>query len=818
MMINELPQTYEGIAETFFENPDDRTQFRKVMLSNMKESTGIDPDITNETIADTMNEERDNDLYQGTEKGLMINPSDAETRKNMLSNMEIIGKLSRVYPDTAVEELFSDDYLSRNIATDDTFLINATNTNLDYPVYISRWNMFATRLLDRLNQDDPSLWSIAKRVGTPMLLGAIETVGKKAAGKTFLAHGLTAAYDVTQLGDSIYNTQKRFNARLDEVFHNKNLNAEQYVQEIDKILDDVQQVPEEYRYEVYKSLWEGPDIYADAGLSFSGFGVTGIMHGLSSLKSNIIQHLPSFSSQNVKSLVLNDQLGQKIIDLATNASNEEKAIEKVTAKVTANQPKDAPESEIAVAKGVAVNEDSDKNLRLNSNKDGGFFNWLRSLEIKPSKDLSDQRGEIRFEEPEQSYYIDHGKGINNEPLTSEEADKLIKKLQSNAVVEYDKNYTSKELPDYVAFSSASIKPWGPDDEGVIRPYLSEETARTGAGGMSFHYGIYASTVGGTELSRKHYLPYVHQTAAEENAFKSFMTDGVINKMTEETFKHTDTMDFEAVLRAQKDLKKVFSKPEEYDIPVYITQIKKKLKEAESNYDKTYYSEMITGLKEISKFDRKEITAYLNTFTGKNPIKYPYKYLFDDTATEPYVSIPRPEDFKEIPLENQNKYKEVNEKFNKWKQNIKEAVKEKYPEEFGSMNPSERLSRDDWEVILETYVKDVLNIKEDPEYWLRAELNKMGFSAWIHIHHDGAMNIVTINDKDFSEVTKLENNPKVVKKYLQVGGNNGVVKVSAGDGVGYYVRELHGVKGAKPMIIENEKVIDFGDYKEYNPKK
>ena len=39
MMINELPQTYEGIAETFFENPDDRSQFRKVMLNNMKDGS-----------------------------------------------------------------------------------------------------------------------------------------------------------------------------------------------------------------------------------------------------------------------------------------------------------------------------------------------------------------------------------------------------------------------------------------------------------------------------------------------------------------------------------------------------------------------------------------------------------------------------------------------------------------------------------------------------------------------------------------------------------------------------------------------------------
>lgn len=496
MMINELPQTYEGIAETFFENPDDRSQFRKVMLNNMKESTGVDPDITNEAIAETLNEDRDEDLYQGIEKGLMINPSDPETRKNMLSNMEVIGKLSRVYPNTAIEELFSEDYLSRKIATDDVFLINATNTNTDYPVYITRWNLFATRLLDRLNQDDPSLWSIAKRAVTPMLLGAIESVGKKAVGKTFLAHGLTAAYDVSQLGNSIYNTQRDFNKRLRDIMDNKNLDSEQYVQEIEGLLDDVQKVPEEYRYEIYNSLWRGPDLYADSGLSFTSFGFTGIVHGMSSLKANITRYLPSFSSQNVKHLVLNDELGQKIVDLATNSSNEEKAIEKVTAKVTENQPKDAPESEVAVAKGIAINEDTDKNLRLNSNKDGGFFDILaRALSSIGGK--SDQRGEIRLTRPEQVVVTRVGKGVDNEPMNWEEVQDWLKREQgpSAGVFRYDQTaphsieFDPDNAKSYIQIQTASPDAWSTDPN--VPGIFDYEGHHPGENSQAFGGGGYA---------------------------------------------------------------------------------------------------------------------------------------------------------------------------------------------------------------------------------------------------------------------------------------------------------------------------------------
>lgn len=733
MMINELPQTYEGIAETFFENPDDRSQFRKVMLNNMKESTGVDPDITNEAIAETLNEDRDKDLYQGIEKGLMINPSDPETRKNMLSNMEVIGKLSRVYPNTAIEELFSEDYLSRKIATDDVFLINATNTNTDYPVYITRWNLFATRLLDRLNQDDPSLWSIAKRAVTPMVLGAIESVGKKAVGKTFLAHGLTAAYDVSQLGNSIYNTQRDFNKRLRDIMDNKDLDAEQYVQEIEGLLDDVQKVPEEYRYEIYNSLWSGPNLYADSGLSFTGLGPMGIIHGMSSLKANITRYLPSFSSQNVKHLVLNDELGQKIVDLATNSSNEEKAIEKVTAKITESQPKDAPESEVAVAKGIAINEDTDKNLRLNSNKDSGFFDRLvRGLSNLGEK--SDQRGEIRLDRPEQNYYIDHGKGVDNDPMTYEEAVRLMNKLQGRKRnVLYRERFIREsdieDVPEYVAVSTASKAPW----ESLHVEYKPG----TGEGTQAYGGGMYATFVDSDwEASRESYFKN-----AQEKSDKAVLNTHYIPNPEKhpEMYLYYDAEDPGIRPFAINMLN-------EYSDKYY------KIAEKQQKIIRSAVKDIEEGLqKRIQKAIKDGDTKIVDD------LQFDHKFLLDHYNGDMSVFS--------------------------WSDYLRENV-------YGLDKPSGDFRR--WE----------------KEYW-----KDKGIKGLVHEGEGStATNVVIFDESITSPVTKVET------KDTQTGYNNAHMIVSAGDGVGYFVRELHGVEDAKPMLVKSGKIVDKGDYKEYNPKK
>ena len=522
----------------------------------------------------------------------MINPSDPETRKNMLSNMEIIGKLSRVYPNTAIEELFSEDYLSRKIATDDVFLINATNTNINYPVYITRWNLFATRLLDRLNQDDPSLWSIAKRAVTPMVLGAIESVGKKTVGKTFLAHGLTAAYDVSQLGNSIYNTQRDFNKRLRDIMDNKDLDSEQYVQEIEGLLDDVQKVPEEYRYEIYNSLWRGPDPYADSGLSFTSFGFTGIVHGMSSLKANITKHLPSFSSQNVKHLVLNDELGQKIIDLATNSSNEEKAIEKITAKVTESQPKDAPESEVAVAKGIAINEDTDKNLRLNSNKDSGFFDrFVRGLSSLGEK--SNQRGEIRLDRPEQVVVTRVGKGVDNEPMDWEEVQDWLKKEQgpSAGIFRYDQTaphsleYDPDNARPYIQIQTASPDAWStdPNTPGIF----DYEGHHPGENSQAFGGGGYAG------------VPSSGWSSAENRYFRQFDKNKMSHTSKEiiktKDGKEIDAVDFkQSLLGEAKD--EFFDKDQAYyKKALSIADPDSEIDQSIPNYNRTYYTDSITDI-------------------------------------------------------------------------------------------------------------------------------------------------------------------------------------------------------------------------------
>ena len=627
-----------------------------------------------------------------------------------------------------------------------------------------------------------------------------------------------------------------------DIISNKNLNQEQTLEAAKRMFEDLKvEVPEEYRYEIYKGIYERPDPFADFGQAFSGAtleagwrtlkagvrGSTGMLRGMKeySKKSlNKVKHVGQ-PNQGIEELDMNDELVKKIEDHVNNKVSKETVDAVVEHKAAVKAPKTpeeiTPEKE-EVVKGIIKEKEIDDNLLLNNNGDhisyepigwneGSYGRMLHDFgrfgpglgkSRMPLWEINDTGKDLK-----EAIVIRHGKGVDGtQGTTLEEALKLQKQLQSNAVVNVDKNYSSKELPDYVAFSSASARPWGPDNEGIIRPYLSEETARTGAGGMSFHYGIYGSTVAGNELSKKYYLKNVHYKQAMREAFKSFMVDGVLKKMTEETLKHTNKIDYQAVLRSQNDLERIFMDPEGYDLSTYISQIKSKLKKSVSDYDKTYYSEMLTGLKEISKVDRKNIPVYLNTFTGKNPIKHPYKYIFDDEYSEPYVLKTKPEDFKELPLENQNKYKEADEKFNKWKQNIKNAVYEKYPEKFGDMNPSDKFSRDSWEDLLRIYIKDILNVKKDPEYWLRSELNKMGFSAWLHMHHDNAMNIVTINDKDFSAVTRTDIFKDDFKNLEQQLWDNGFGIVSE-DGVNFFVDEWHMPNGSKPVIIVNHKYVD-----------
>lgn len=818
MMINELPRNMMDIATTYFEDPKVQSQFKKDMDNNMKMLSGLDSVVTDQELSDQINSENNALIDNGTAEA-MLERNDRESLEMLTQNMYQMGVMSRTNPDIAAADYYTQNEMANEAAVNDMYRINLTNSKRDPRLYSTKSTIAYEKIAEAADGLQPNyVRNTVRYLGQPALaIGMTVGGGKIGAG---LTDAVMAGWDYSVLGDTIYNTQEYYNNKYLDIINNDSLSLEQFNEEMSNFVKDIQiNVAPEYQFEIFNSILEGPDPFADAGLAFTSGGVQTYLMPFGFLAKLAKRALPFKRSNSLKRMIMNQELSEKIKKSITNTVDEAAVDESIATKVAEVAPKDASQTDVDTVKGIMKNDINDSKLLSNSNNDTSFFNrFLRGLAGADEKTGSNQRGEIRLEEPDQSYYIDHGKGVDNDPMTLEEAMKLKKQLQSNAVVNVDKNYTSEELPDYVAFSSASVRPWGQDDEGVIRPYLSKETARTGAGGMSFHYGIYGSTVAGNELSRKYYLRNVHYQEAMRNAFKSFMSDDMIDKMTKETLKYTDELDHQAALRSQKDLERVFMDLEGYDLSAYITQIKSKLKKATSNFDKTYYSEMLTGLKEISKVDRKNIPVFLNTFTGKNPIKYPYKYIFDDEGSEPYVLKSRPENFKELPLENQNKYKEVDEKFNKWKQDIKNAVYEKYPEKFEIVGQTGMVDRDSWNNILDIYVRDILNVKESTESWLRSELNKMGFSAWLHMHHDNAMNVVTINDKDFSAITSMEifkNNFTDLEQNLW---DNGFGIVSAGDGVGYFVRELHGVKGAKPMIVKNYKVVDFGDYKEYNNKK
>lgn len=863
MMINELPRDFSSIATTYFEDYDNSSSFAKDMEHNMKVLSGLDPVVTNQEVSDYINENNDQELLNGTEDAL-LQFSDRNSIELATQNMETLGVKKRVNPEISVYDYYTQNEIA-NKFTDDTYRINFTNTKEDPSLYSTKYMIGSGKVYDALNSLKPNIARLAMRyIGQPATSMALSSVGGLVGAG--ISDTVMSGWDAAILGGTIYNTQKKYIDRYHQLLGDSSLSLEQFTKRLDDFITDVNtNVAPEYQHEIYEGIIEGANPFADAGLGFTTLGIKTYARPFGFLARAAKRMVPLGSAgSNIKRMQMNSELKNKIEQSMSNKVDETVVDEEIATKAETIKPAEATEDEVNIVKGIMKNEKNDQDLLKNSNQDSAMFDMSVSQEDIEAHNTASTVAKMNEEptttlyeiipesrRPKQNYYIDHGKGIGDLPMTSEEADKLIKKLQSNAVADYDINYTSKELPDYVAFSSASVKPWGPDDEGIIRPYLSKETARTGAGGMSYHYGVYGSTVAGNELSRNYYLTAVHQKKAEslgslwsedeilkKENFKD-VENKVDNKKLFERIKRRFVYDLSNLDSLKeynikeinigfdedyvKDLEKYLAKRNGEDLIYDLESKRESIYQAFQDFyyegasleDLKDYAKKIAVLETIQALFRggnEFPTSWLQTFTGKNPIKYPYKYLYDDINSEPYVLKVKPEDYKEIPLENQNKYKEVDEKFNKWKQNIKEAVKEKYPEEFGGINSSEIMSRDDWEVLLETYIKDVLNIKEDPEYWLRSELNKMGFSAWLHMHHDNTMNIVTINDKDFSEITKLENNPKAVEKYLQIGKNNGFVKVSAGDGVGYFVRELHGVEGSKPMIVENYKVIDKGDWK------
>ena len=872
MMIEDTTINTSNIPDTSFTYTPQISRFMQALEYNMKARAGIDPAISSEDIAAQRNLEMEEDATTATEKTLTsIDLSNPETMKSVLDSYRAYGRLLRSNSATAVIESFTDADFADKLKYDGVFRVNATNTDQDYPVYMTRGAIFESELIDNLENDNPSLYSYVRRFGAPVGLSVAGNLIKGTAGM-FVTHGATAAYDVARLGTSIMNIQKKYHEWRNRLLNDETLTYDMFLEESKKLFADLKkEVPEEYRYEIYKSLQEAPDPFGDLGNSFTGLATdVGIMKpvggigkiGFTAAKRSMKGVISASSkSKNVQKLQYNEELAEKIKNFATNKVDEEVVEDVVNTKAAVNIPQEASPELQDTVKGIVREQESDNNLLQNVNNDS-----VMSAVDEPVKksrrdrileaERKSQKGEIKLERPLLNYYIDHGKGVNNGPMMLEEAIKDMNLRQTHKayipvfkgrdIETYIDNPHFEEEPDYVAFTSAASRKWQPDDEGIIRPYYAGY-GKSGEKGAIEGNGVYASDVAGAEVSRNSYLKGTHQRIAERSSsgltedetykkkdFKSSVDkindDTLLNKVKKTFLNNLEGIGNDALKEFNlkeidiginkeylNDLKKYLSEFDGQDLKVKLDNKTRRISEAENNFYyegasledlKDYAKQIATTetIKALFNDGADNVSSWLHTFIGKNPYKYPEKYIFNGMNYEPEV-------FGSYRGPLSDKHKIAIDKFENWKREIKKKALDKgyYPKHgFGKITGNERWDREDWFEAVEVASGMEGNAQKD---WYRKELQKLGgFSATLHEHHDGALNIVTINDKDFSAITKMENNPYAVDNYIQIGGDNAHMIISAGDCVGYYVRELHGIEGSKPMIVENYKVIDKGDWK------
>jgi len=452
-MIEDITMQSNSIPDTRFTYTPQISRFMQALEYNMKVRAGINPSVSSEDIAAQRNLEAEEDVMAATENALLkTDRSDTENTKRVLDSFRAIGQLLQSNPATAVIESFTDAEMADRIVTDGVYRINATNTDQDYPMYMTRGAIFESQLIDSLENDNPSLYSYARRFGVPPALAIAGNVIKGAAGIT-VAHGATAAYDVARLGTSIQNVQKKYYDWRNRLLDDKTLTYDQFLEESKNLLADLKKnVPEEYRYEIYKALQEGPDPFADLGDSFTGLATDiGLIKpvslsakaGYSAAKKAMKGVTSSEStSKNVQTLKYNEELAEKIKDFATNKVNEETVEDMVDTKASVNLPQEAEPELQETVKGIVKEQNSDDNLLQNTN--GDFYRYdlavtqediethntastIAKMNEEPTTTLYEIIPENR--RSKQNYYIDHGKGVNNDPMTLEEAVREMNRLQ-----------------------------------------------------------------------------------------------------------------------------------------------------------------------------------------------------------------------------------------------------------------------------------------------------------------------------------------------------------------------------------------------------
>lgn len=216
-------------------------------------------------------------------------------------------------------------------------------------------------------------------------------------------------------------------------------------------------------------------------------------------------------------------------------------------------------------------------------------------------------------------------------------------------------------------------------------------------------------------------------------------------------------------------------------------------------------------------------AVLNTHYIPNPEKHPEMYLYydaEDPGLRPFaINILNTKSDKYFKIaEKQQKViksaiKDIESGLQK---RMQDAIKEGNTDLVNQLQFDHSFLLDhyngdmtifSWTDYLREYVYGIDKPKEGFRKWEKEYWKSKGIKGLIHEGEGSTSTNIVIFDEDItSPVTKVETTN------TQTGYNNAHMIVSAGDGVGYFIRELHGIEGSKPMIVKNYKVIDKGDWK------
>lgn len=725
MMINELPRNTMDIATTYFEDPKVQSQFKKDMDNNMKMLSGVDPVVSNEELSNQINTDNNVLLDNGTADAMLVR-NDRESLELLTQNMEIMGVMARTNPKISAADYYTQTEMADRAAIDDIYRINLTNSKDDPRIYSTKSMIGFEKIAEALDGLKPNyVRNTVRYLGQPALsIGlAVATKGKAVP----FTDAIMAGWDSSILGDTIYNVQEKYNQLYYDILNNPSLTLEQFEEEMGNLVKDIQiRIAPEYQFEVLNSLVEGPNPFADAGLSFTSLGIKNVGF----LAKMTRKALPFKQGMSLKRMQMNQDLMEKIRKSITNSVDESAVDESIASEVAAIVPKDTKQEDIDTVKDLMKNEINDEKLLSNSNNDFSYFDRiLRGLAGADEKTGSNQKGEIKLERPEQSYFIDHGKGVDgDQPMTLEEAERELKTLQGRkSRVLYRDRYIREdnldEAPEYVAITTASKTPW----ESLHVEYRP----RTGEGSEAYGGGMYATFADSDwEASRKTYF----KNALEKSDKAVLNTHYIPNPE-----KHPE-------MYLYYDAEDPGLKP--FAINILNTKSDKyfKIAEKQQKIIKSAIKDIEDGLQKRIQDAIKEGNTDL-----VNQLQFDHSFLLDHYNGDMTIFS--------------------------WSDYLRENV-------YGLDKPGDGFRK--WE----------------KEYW-----KNKGVKGLIHEGEGStSTNIVIFDESITSPVTKVETTN------TQIGYDNAHMIVPAGDGVGYFVRELHGVEGSKPMIVKNYKVIDKGDWK------